>query len=144
MIIKFYDWEIEELESQWNEEKIYWSAEVRNETLAIEDVFRAKYKPPPGRTIFFHETRLHPPNSKYMMNFTERQACAIESALRHHPNLQVFVLFAWPEVHPRSDAIIEAILSYKNVHFRRVDLMEIAKGSPIEDWLKEGNLVGKR
>lgn len=143
LFIKSYNQHIENLKSQLIGDAVYWSEEVRNETLHIKDVFLAKYKPPPGRTIFFHETKLHLPNSKYLINFTERQACAIESAALHNPNFQVFVLFAWPEVNPRSDPIIDAILSYNNVHFRRVDLMNMAEGTLIEDWLKKGNLKGE-
>ncbi|KAH8402941.1 hypothetical protein KR222_000554, partial [Zaprionus bogoriensis] len=107
------------------------------------DVFRADFKPPPGQSIFFHETRQHPADSQYMLNFTERQACAIESAALHNPNFQVFVLFAWPTVNPRRDPVIDALLSYNNVHFRRVNLMEFAIGTPIEDWLRQGKLIGK-
>lgn len=144
LILKMYNQQIANLRVQLAGEIIYRSEEVRNETLYIEDVFRAKFKPPPGRSIFFHETKPQPPESKFELNFTERQACAIESAALHHPNFQVFVLFAWSEVNPRSDPIIDAILSYKNVHFRRVDLMKIAEGTPIEDWLKNGNLKGNK
>lgn len=145
LILNTYNQEIRKLRVQLTGDSAYWSEEVREETLAIEDVFRAKFKPPPGRSIFFHETKPLPADSKYyMLNFTERQACAIESAALHHPDYQVFVLFAKPEVKPRSDPIIDAILSYKNVHFRRVDLMSIAEGTPIEEWLKKGKLVGDR
>jgi len=71
-----------------------------------------------------------------------------ESAALHNPNFQVFVLFAGPTyrisagVHNNShpQTLVEAILSYSNVHLRRLNLESYAAGTPMEEWLKDGRL----
>lgn len=116
----------------------------------LDDVLQADPKPTPGKTIFFHETSCHQTeNNRYkVLELTARQACAIESAALHNPNFQVFVLFAGPtyqiptarhnDSHPQT--LVEAILSYSNVHLRRLNLWSYAAGTPIEEWLKDGRL----
>ncbi|KAH8413325.1 hypothetical protein KR009_010022 [Drosophila setifemur] len=116
----------------------------------LEDVLQAEPKPSPGRSIFFHETSCHQSENRHykLLELTARQACAIESAALHNPNFQVFVLFAGPTYristddrnmsHPQS--LVEAILSYRNVHLRRLNLWSYATGTPIEEWLKDGRL----
>lgn len=114
----------------------------------LEDVLLSRVKPPPGRTIFFHETRCHPTNSHYILNLTARQACAIESAALHNPNFQVYVLFASRTHIPKENdprvKLLNAILSYKNVHLRQLNLWQYAKDTPIENWLKKGDLLSSR
>lgn len=114
----------------------------------LEDVLLSSVKPPPGRTIFFHETRCHPTNSHYILNLTARQACAIESAALHNPNFQVFVLFASrthiPDNNDPRAKLLNAIVSYKNVHLRQLNLWQYAKDTPIEDWLKKGDLLSSK
>ncbi|KAH8404536.1 hypothetical protein KR222_011798, partial [Zaprionus bogoriensis] len=111
----------------------------------LEDVLLSKVKPPPGRTIFFHETRCHPPDVQYILNLTARQACAIESAALHNPNFQVFVLFASRTYLPKADdprsKLLNAVLSYKNVQLRQLNLWQYAKDTPIEDWVNKGELL---
>lgn len=116
----------------------------------LDDVLQADPKPTPGKTIFFHETSCHQKeNNRYkVLELTARQACAIESAALHNPNFQVFVLFAGPtyqiptarhnDSHPQT--LVEAILSYSNVHLRRLNLWSYAAATPIEEWLKDGRL----
>ncbi|XP_030556653.1 lactosylceramide 4-alpha-galactosyltransferase-like [Drosophila novamexicana] len=124
----------------------------------LEDVLSTDPKPIPGRSIFFHETSCHRPKRKRqrhgqspdlqynMLQLTARQACAIESAALHNPNFQVFVLFAGPTYRhlsnssQRQQPIIDAILSYKNVQLRQLNLWRYAAGTPIEEWLKDGRL----
>ncbi|KAH8263401.1 hypothetical protein KR044_008257, partial [Drosophila immigrans] len=112
--------------------------------IRLEDVLRADVKPTPGKTIFFHETRCHPPGSKYIMNLTARQACSIESAALNNPEFQVFVLFASPTYLPKAEdpklPLIEALQSYKNVHLRQLNIWRYAMGTPIEDWVNKGDL----
>lgn len=134
----------------------------------LEDVLSTEPMPIPGRSIFFHETSCHRPkrkrqrpDSQYnMLQLTARQACAIESAALHNPNFQVFVLFAGPTYrhygnsssssasgssgNQRHQPIIDAILSYKNVHLRQLNLWRYAAGTPIEEWLKDGRLFRSR
>ncbi|XP_016945700.3 lactosylceramide 4-alpha-galactosyltransferase [Drosophila suzukii] len=114
----------------------------------LEDVLQAEPKPTPGRSIFFHETSCNLNRRLEKLKVTARQACAIESAALHNPNFQVFVLFAGPTYristgghnnsHPQT--LVEAILSYSNVHLRRLNLESYAAGTPMEEWLKDGRL----
>ncbi|XP_017024672.1 lactosylceramide 4-alpha-galactosyltransferase [Drosophila kikkawai] len=117
------------------------------EATPLEDVLLAEPKPVPGRSIFFHETSCQQTEKRRykLMELTARQACAIESAALHNPNFQVFVLFAGPTYrissnNSNSQPLVEAILSYSNVHLRRLNLWSYAAGTPIEEWLKDGSL----
>ncbi|XP_064541177.1 lactosylceramide 4-alpha-galactosyltransferase-like isoform X2 [Drosophila montana] len=111
----------------------------------VEDVLLSSSKPPPGRTIFFHETTCYHPVTLFnVMNLTARQACAIESAASNNPNFQVFLLFACPTYRPLSGGqklLIDAIESYKNVQFRQLNISNYARDTPIEDWIKKGDLL---
>lgn len=112
----------------------------------LEDVLQSKVRPTPGRSIFFHETQCHSP--RYILNLNARQACSVESAALHNPNLQVFVLFTSPtflwNAVKRRNSKIKALLSYKNVHFRQLNLWRYAENTPIEDWTKRGELFRSR
>lgn len=109
--------------------------------IALEDVLLSDVQPSPDRTIFFHETNCHSPDKPNILNLTTRQACSIESAALNNPEFQVFVLFASPTFMPRElDPMIEALLSYSNVHFRQLNIWRYAKDTPIEDWLKKGSI----
>lgn len=135
----------------------------------LDDVLLSEPKPVPGRSIFFHETSCHRPKRRRqrpgqspeiqynMLQLTARQACAIESAALHNPNFQVFVLFAGPTYRhhgnnssssssgsQRQQPLIDAILSYKNVQLRQLNLWRYATGTPIEAWLKDGELFRSR
>ncbi|EDW29195.1 GL19577 [Drosophila persimilis] len=122
--------------------------------IRLEDVLQAEPRPTPGRSIFFHETSCHQAeNKKYkLLELTARQACAIESAALHNPNFQVFVLFAGPTYRPspkgrnnsNQQPLVDAILSYSNVHLRNLNLWRYAAGTPIEEWLKDGSLFRSR
>lgn len=134
----------------------------------LEDILLAKIQPTPGKSIFFHETTCPqmPSASKLtqislekalkegfhlnMVKLNARQACAIESAALHNPSSQVFVLFASPRYKMfntttgSGDPLIEAILSYDNVHLRNLNLWTYAAGTPIYEWLKDGALFKSR
>ncbi|XP_030556651.1 lactosylceramide 4-alpha-galactosyltransferase-like isoform X2 [Drosophila novamexicana] len=120
----------------------------------LKDVLLTEPKPKPGRTIFFLETtrivRPKPEMMNNMLQLTARQACAIESAALHNPTFEVFVLFAGPTYsYPENSSqhqqpIIDAILSYKNVQLRQLNLRRYATGTPIEDWVKYGELFSSR
>jgi len=108
----------------------------------LEDVLLSDTLPPPGRSIFFHETRCRSPYSQYILNLTARQACSIESAALHNPNFQVFVLFASSTYlsDVQKNPLYDALKSYKNVHFRQLNIKRYAKDTPIEDWLEKRDL----
>ncbi|XP_030243581.1 lactosylceramide 4-alpha-galactosyltransferase-like [Drosophila navojoa] len=64
------------------------------------------------------------------------QACAIESAALHNQNFQVFVLFACRTYLEKPAHIIDALLSYKNIKFRELNIGTYILDTPITDWLK--------
>ncbi|XP_034666931.1 lactosylceramide 4-alpha-galactosyltransferase-like [Drosophila subobscura] len=127
-------------------------------SIRVDDVLLALPRPTPGRSIFFHETRSYDAKNKeynHPLKLNARQACAIESAALHNPNSQVFVLFvhrkyALAGVHSNEgknsteQPLFDAILSYSNVHLRRLNLWRYASGTPIEEWLKNGTLFRSR
>ncbi|XP_034475288.1 lactosylceramide 4-alpha-galactosyltransferase-like isoform X2 [Drosophila innubila] len=113
--------------------------------IPLEDVLLAKDKPVPGKTIFLLETSCPCSDSQFdLLALTSRQACAIESAALHNPNLQVFVLLACQTSRHQSDPITDAIISYKNVKLRHVNLWRFAEGTPVEDWVKKDELFRSR
>ncbi|XP_034666930.1 lactosylceramide 4-alpha-galactosyltransferase-like [Drosophila subobscura] len=127
-------------------------------SIRVDDVLLALPRPTPGRSIFFHETRSYDAKNKeynHPLKLNARQACAIESAALHNPNSQVFVLFVHRKyllggVHSNESKksteqpLFDAILSYSNVHLRRVNLWRYAAGTPIEEWLKNSQLFRSR
>ncbi|XP_062126039.1 lactosylceramide 4-alpha-galactosyltransferase-like [Drosophila sulfurigaster albostrigata] len=108
----------------------------------LGDVLLTQPQPKPGRSIFFLETNCISGTKHHPLELTARQTCAIESAAKHNPNFQVFVLFASPRYQQKEgeQPLIDAILSYPNVQLRQLNLMRFAVGTPIEDWLKDGKL----
>ncbi|EDW68208.1 lactosylceramide 4-alpha-galactosyltransferase [Drosophila virilis] len=111
----------------------------------VEDVLLSRSKPPPGRTIFFIETSCHRADFQYnLSSIKAHQACPIESAALHNPNMQVFVLFACSTHHAKSMPIVDALLSYKNVQFRELTLERYAQDTPVADWIKNGKLFSSR
>ena len=83
------------------------------------------FKPRPN-SIFFHETSCSE-------GLNSRQACAVESAARAHPDRQVYVMFSAPinkDMYERS--CIAKLRSFDNVRVARVHITEYAKNTPLE------------
>ncbi|KAH8377220.1 hypothetical protein KR093_004324 [Drosophila rubida] len=111
----------------------------------LKDVLSSEDKPVSGQTIFFIETKCDCSPYKYnILNFTAHQSCAIESAALHHSTYEIFVLIACPTIRQQTDPILDAMLSYKNVKFRYVNLWRFAEGTPVEEWLKKDDLFRSR
>ncbi|XP_037960942.1 lactosylceramide 4-alpha-galactosyltransferase [Teleopsis dalmanni] len=114
----------------------------------LEDVLIAELKPKPGRSIFFHETscrQLAKPLNTHinLVELNARQACAIESAALHNPNLDVFVLFASPTYQTNQTLhhpVIKALLSYPNIFLRNLNMWTYAANTPIHEWFLDGEL----
>ncbi|XP_051858868.1 lactosylceramide 4-alpha-galactosyltransferase-like isoform X2 [Drosophila albomicans] len=108
----------------------------------LEDVLLSQIIPPPGRSIFFHETKCHSSDGPNIFKLSARQACSIESAALNNPNFQVFLLFATPTytLDDQNDPILDALRSYKNVNLRYLNIWRYVKDTPIEKWFKEGHL----
>lgn len=107
--------------------------------------------------ILFHETSC---TRDGVIRLTSRQACAIESAgetmenyrssfsevaliaARINPHHEAFVLFA-SQVGFRNKTrqpIIDALLSYSNINFNYLNITQYAYKTPLEDWIKTGEL----
>lgn len=97
--------------------------------------------PKPDRSIFFHETSCNSfVNGKIWLN--PRQACAIESAAKMNPHMDVYVLFSSPGVlkfeGDESDNIIQSLLSYRNVHLLHLDYEKYTRNTPIAELYRSG------
>uniref|UniRef100_A0AAG5D802 Alpha 1,4-glycosyltransferase domain-containing protein n=1 Tax=Anopheles atroparvus TaxID=41427 RepID=A0AAG5D802_ANOAO len=92
-----------------------------------------------GRSIFFHETSC---SKDGLVRLNARQACAIESAARANPQWNVFVLFAAPVgfQNRTTQPIVDALLDYRNVHLRYVNLTTYANDTPLEEWMQNGEI----
>jgi lactosylceramide 4-alpha-galactosyltransferase len=91
------------------------------------------------KNIFFHETSC---TVDGIVRLNSRQACAVESSALINPNHEVFLLFT-SQVGFRNRTplpIIDALLSYPNVHFNYLNLTEYAEHTPLNKWMKTGEL----
>ncbi|CAB3253065.1 unnamed protein product [Arctia plantaginis] len=82
---------------------------------------------PEPNSIFFHETSCRG-------SLRGRQACAIESAARMHPNKQIYVLFSSPvSDNTLRNSSLAKLSMYLNINFARVHIAEYARNTPLED-----------
>ncbi|CAG9798768.1 unnamed protein product [Chironomus riparius] len=89
--------------------------------------------------VFFHETSCIKDG---MLRLNARQACAIESAALMNPDHNIFVMFT-SQVGFRnlsSLPIIDALLSYPNVHLNYLNITKYAENTPLEDWILTNKL----
>lgn len=102
--------------------------------LPLEDVLDSDRLPRDDKTIFFHITNcLEDGYAK----LSSRQACAVESAAKNNPSLDVFVLFSSPvTISSNKSNAIEALLSYENVFLRNNNLWKYTEGTPAEKWFQ--------
>lgn len=100
-------------------------------------------EPPKKNSIFFHETSCHS-YVKGRITITSREACAVESAARMNPNLNVYLLYTSPgEIEftgDESDKFIRALSHYDNIKLKRVFFKTYAKGSPVENLYLGGHI----
>lgn len=110
-------------------------------------------------SIFFIETRLEREHS-----IDSHQACSIESAgeTMHllyihdfqchdflaimYPERNIYVMFVTTtnDVQLNYSKLPEAILNYKNVHFKYLNMHEFSKNTPLEAWLLTDKLEKSR
>uniref|UniRef100_A0A7G3A807 Putative alpha-14-n-acetylglucosaminyltransferase n=1 Tax=Lutzomyia longipalpis TaxID=7200 RepID=A0A7G3A807_LUTLO len=109
------------------------------ETFLLPDIMEDNKTPSFSRSIFFHETSC---SEDQTIKLNSRQACAIESAAKMNPKWDVFVLFASPVgyFNKTSLPLIDALASYDNIHFRNVNLWDYAIGTPIYNWIRDGQI----
>lgn len=112
--------------------------------ILIEDILLSSSKPTPGKTIFFAETSHFLDLTYNIHEMRARHACAIEAAALHNPNFRVFLLFACRTYLEEPVPIIDALLSYKNIKFRELNIETYILDTPITDWLKLDDLYRSR
>lgn len=102
----------------------------------ISDIYPKK-----GNSIFFHETSC---NSflKNKISISARQACAVESAAKLNPDMEVYLLFTSPGNFnfsgDESDRILQALLTYENIRIMHLDFEKYVKDTPLEELYKTG------
>ncbi|XP_053695406.1 lactosylceramide 4-alpha-galactosyltransferase [Sabethes cyaneus] len=136
MLVAFYVVYLSDFHSA---ERNCFNQQYRSPWLVLEDVQRAQQQPLEGKNIFFHETSC---SGDGVVHLNARQACAVESAARKNPDWNAFVLFAAPVGFRNKSQLplMDALLSYKNVHLRFVNLTTYAQDTPLEDWMKSGEI----
>lgn len=75
-------------------------------------------------------------------NFSFRQACAVESAARINPHLNIFLTFTSPVglLNKTRIPIVDALYEYNNIFIRNVDLESYTDNTPAVGWVREGKL----
>ncbi|CAH1115992.1 unnamed protein product [Phaedon cochleariae] len=99
--------------------------------------------PTKGKSIFFHET-----SCKSFINgkiwISARQACAVESAAKMNPNLDVYLLYTSPGVFhfkdDESDRILQALMTYDNIRIMHLDYEKYTHGTPVENLYSSGKI----
>lgn len=92
---------------------------------------------PPAKSIYFHET-----SCKGGLN--SRQACAIESAARAHPNWQVNVLFLGPVKElSLKNSVLTKLQEFSNIKIYRINIVKFAEGTPAETMISKNIFLGK-
>ncbi|XP_028141312.2 lactosylceramide 4-alpha-galactosyltransferase [Diabrotica virgifera virgifera] len=103
----------------------------------------SEISPRPGKSIFFHETSCKSFN-KGKITINSRQACAVESAARLNPDLDIYVLYSSPGLikseGDESDKFLNALQSYKNVKIMHLDYGKYTKGTPVEELYSSGKI----
>lgn len=82
-------------------------------------------------------------NIFYNLVFYYSEACGIESAARQNPNLQIFAIFfssvGFMNVTPLP--LVDAVLSYANVHLNKVDAVLYTNDTPIGHLISDGVIL---
>ncbi|KAG5666937.1 hypothetical protein PVAND_014942 [Polypedilum vanderplanki] len=71
-----------------------------------------------------------------------RQACSVESAARINPDMEVYFIFATNSsgIDMHFSDLIEALLSYKNIHLRFLNPKEFSVGTILEDLFQKDKI----
>lgn len=87
----------------------------------------------PEKSVFFHETSCKG-------GLDARQACAVESAARLHPDWKVNVLFTAPATSETIENCTRLLDTYRNLNYYRIHVVRYAKGTPLEKFIAGGAL----
>ncbi|XP_031627248.1 lactosylceramide 4-alpha-galactosyltransferase-like [Contarinia nasturtii] len=91
--------------------------------------------PKPDTSIFFIATSCMN-DGQFTLN--ARETCAIESAATQNPNRDVYVLFVSPvgfTPNKSNSSLIGILKSFRNVHFRNLNIYDFSKNTPAEQWV---------
>ena len=112
----------------------------------VEEITSSLTPPAKGRSIFFHETSCASSVHGGIV-LTPRQACAVESAAKMNPDLEVYLLFTSPinlENATVKNKMVNQLLSYPNIRIRHLSFEKYFVGSPLEEWYKGGALKASK
>lgn len=105
----------------------------------FDDISDVIHQPTNEHNIFFHETSCQSSSAPVgLVDLNARQACAVESAARAHPNRSVFLLFSRPvgfERNRKPPPLFEALASYENIRWLNLNLSTYAAETPVAEWL---------
>ncbi|XP_063977475.1 lactosylceramide 4-alpha-galactosyltransferase-like [Diachasmimorpha longicaudata] len=91
-----------------------------------------------SNNIFFHETSCFGDEG---ITLTARQACAVESAAKINPQMQVYLLLlSHSNFSTATRETIRVLSAYKNIKIRRIVMEEYVKNTPLEEWWLSGIL----
>ncbi|XP_014299405.2 lactosylceramide 4-alpha-galactosyltransferase [Microplitis demolitor] len=94
-----------------------------------------------GKNIFFHETSCF--DDGIVLN--ARQSCAVESAAKMNPGTNIYLLvLSNMNFSNATKNIIKHLMSYKNIHIRRIFMEKYVKNTPIEEWWASNVLKSSR
>lgn len=98
--------------------------------------------PTDGKDIFFHETSCFGDDGLVL---NTRQACAVESAAKMNPNLNVYLLFVSDaRISNHSREFFDHLMSYPNVKIRHIQPEKYVKNTPLDTWYASGMLKKSR
>lgn len=102
----------------------------------------ASEEPVRGKGIFFHETSCF---GKEGLVLTARQACAVESAAKMNPGMNVYLLFlSNARISNQSREMFNQLSTYPNVKIRHIFPESYVKDTPLDAWYKSGVLKKSR
>ncbi|XP_078041740.1 lactosylceramide 4-alpha-galactosyltransferase-like [Augochlora pura] len=91
-------------------------------------------KPTNDKNIFFHETSCFE-DEGLMLN--PRQACAVESAAKMNPNMNIYLFFLSQSViSNQSVEMFNQLQTYPNIKIRRLFLEKYVKRTALDQWYK--------
>lgn len=94
----------------------------------------------PDRCIFFLETGCFGARGTDAAILDRGRACAVESAARTNPAMNVFLLYLTPNAFSSASAdFARELESYDNVYVRRLSLVTYFEDTPLRDWFT-GNM----
>lgn len=113
-----------------------------NDGISLKDI--SDVEPKKDRSIFFHETSCNSYLNGNKILLNPRQACAVESAAKLHPDHDVYLLFTSTgqidEDNEDNNKLINALRNYPNIYLLHLNFTRYIKDTRIEFLYKNGHL----